>query len=301
MALGPRSLRTKKLTERVPTFAPRTVYRHARQLASLGLIDREEVAGVPSTVIHSLSPAGRDLYRLLDGYEKLSPKWASAPARGDGLWSLCGLLGEMWGYGWIDELSQTGRSATDLAEATAAMTFHQTSRRTHQMLSWGLLHENVVRGTRRRFHLSDQARHGMFLVAGLGRWRQDHVDGGHTGLTAPEMATILRTSLHLLNLPDRPSSTVKLGIVGATGNDGANGSEALTAHVSENGLVRNVKDRMADDGWALGTVDTWLAALLDGNRGKMRVGGDQDLVEHFLKQMHAVLSAVPAIADGDGR
>src|SRR3954453_3959006 len=35
MALGPRSLRTKKLTEKVPTYAPRTVYRHARTLSQL--------------------------------------------------------------------------------------------------------------------------------------------------------------------------------------------------------------------------------------------------------------------------
>src|SRR4051794_22871523 len=143
MALGPRSLRTKKLTEKVPTYAPRTVYRHARKLADLGLINREEVAGVPSTVIHSLSPAGRDLCHLIDSYAQASLPWVTGPGSGDGLWTVCGLLGEMWAYGWLDELSQGGRSATELAEATSAMTFHQVSRRTHQLLSWSLLYESA--------------------------------------------------------------------------------------------------------------------------------------------------------------
>ena len=111
-------------------------------------------------MIHSLSAAGRDLYHLLDAYGKASAPWVSAPASGDGLWTLCGLLGEMWASGWVQELSHGGQSTTDLAEATVGMTFHQASRRTHQMLSWNLLYESDGRGGRKRYQLSDQARHG---------------------------------------------------------------------------------------------------------------------------------------------
>ncbi len=295
MALGPRSLRTKKLTEKVPTYAPRTVYRHARKLAELGLVDREEVAGVPSTVIHSLSPAGRDLYRLIDAYAKASIPWVSGPGSGDGVWTVCGLLGEMWTYGWIEELGHGGRSATDLAEATAEMTFHQVSRRTHQLLSWSLLYESVARGHRKRYQLSEQARHGMALIAGLGRWRQQHAAGEEEGgLTVGEMTTVLRASLPLLQLPEHQERSIKLGIVGTTGQDGQRGSATLTAHVSAGGTVRCVKAKPSEDAWAIGTVDTWFSALLDDDRGRMRVGGDLDFVDDCLKLLHEVLWAAPA-------
>ncbi|HEX5594061.1 MAG TPA: winged helix-turn-helix transcriptional regulator [Solirubrobacterales bacterium] len=294
-ALGPRSLRTKKLTEKVPTYAPRTVYRHARKLAELGLVDREEVAGVPSTVIHSLSPAGRDLYRLLGSYAKASLPWVSGPGSGDGLWTVCGLLGEMWTNRWIEELGQGGRSATDLAEFTSQMTFHQVSRRTQQLLSWNLLYESAGRGQRRRYQLSDQTRHAMALVAGIGRWRQQHVAGEEDGgLNVDEMSTVLRASLPLLQLPEHQERNVKLGIVGLTGLDGQRGSATLTAHVSAGGAVRCVKERPSEDAWAIGTVDTWFAATLDGEREQMRVGGDLDFVDDCLKRLHEALWAAPA-------
>jgi DNA-binding HxlR family transcriptional regulator len=295
-ALGPRSLRTKKLTERVPTYAPRTVYRHARKLSDLGLIDREEVAGVPSTVIHSLSHAGRDLYRLLESYATASAPWVSPPGTGDGIWTLCGLLGEMWTCRWVDEMTHGGRSATDLAEGTAGMTFHQVSRRTHQLMSWNLLYESpATHGQRKRYQLSDQTRQAMALVASLGRWRQQHVDGqAERGVTVGETAAVLRASLPLLKLPDHQERSIKLGVAGTTGPDGECGSAALTAHVSGGGKVRCVKEKTSEDAWALGSVETWLAALLDDDRGQLRAGGDLDLVDDCLKRLHEVLWAAPA-------
>jgi DNA-binding HxlR family transcriptional regulator len=295
MALGPRSLRTKKLTEKVPTCAPRTVYRHARKLAEAGLVNREEIAGVPSTVIHSLSPAGRDLYHLLDSYAKASLPFVTGPGSGDGFWTVCGLLGEMWTYNWVEELSRGGRTATDLAEATAEITFHQVSRRTHQLLSWSLLYESTSRGRRKRYQLSDQARHGMALIAGLGRWRQQHVEGeAQGGLTVAEMTTALRASLPLLQLPEHQEKGIKLGVVGTTGQDGQRASAALTAHVSAGGAVRCVKEKAAEGAWAIGSVDTWFAALLDDDRGRMRPGGDLDFVDDCLKLLHEMLWAAPA-------
>src|SRR5207237_5462876 len=65
MALGEGPLRTKGLTERVPGYAPRTIYRYAGKLAELEVIEREEEPGVPSKVVHALSdPCGTELYTL---------------------------------------------------------------------------------------------------------------------------------------------------------------------------------------------------------------------------------------------
>lgn len=295
MALGPRSLRTKKLTEKVPMYAPRTVYRHARKLAEVGLVDREEVAGVPSTVIHSLSPPGRDLYRLVETFAEASLPWVKGPGSGEGLWTVCGLLGEMWAHGWFEELGQGGRSATDLAETTANMTFHQVSRRTHQLMSWSLLYESAARGQRKRYQLSDQSRHAMALITGLGRWRQQHVDGDEDkGLTVGEMGAALRASLPLLQLPEHQERSLKLGIVGTTGQDGQRGSATLTIHVSSGGAVRCVKQKSAEDAWGIGTVDTWFAAVLDGDRKQMRTGGDDGFVDDCLTSLHKTLWAAPA-------
>jgi DNA-binding HxlR family transcriptional regulator len=73
MALGDRPLRTKELTEHVPGYAPRTVYRYASKLAELGVIERHEKPGVPSKVVHNLTdPCGRELYELVEAYAHAS-------------------------------------------------------------------------------------------------------------------------------------------------------------------------------------------------------------------------------------
>src|SRR5215212_1116746 len=55
MALGEGPLRTKELTQRVPGYAPRTIYRYSGKLAELDVIEREEEPGVPSKVVHTLT------------------------------------------------------------------------------------------------------------------------------------------------------------------------------------------------------------------------------------------------------
>ena len=294
MALGPRSLRTKKLTEKVPSFAPRTIYRHARVLSDIGLIDREEGVGVPSTVVHSLSPAGRDLYRLLSSYAKVSAAWVSEPGCYERFWAVCGLLGEMWTCGWIEEFGHGGRSASELTETTSDMNLHQVGRRTHQLLSWNLIYQSATKGNRQRYQLSDDARRGMALVTGLGRWRQQHVNGeDNAGLTVGEMAAVLRASLPLLQLPDHQERSIKLGIVGRTGQDGQRGSATLTAHVSTGGAVRCVKEQASEDAWAIGTVDNWFAALIDDERNEMRTGGTPECVDDCLKGLRKAFWTAP--------
>src|SRR3954467_3117862 len=73
MALGKGPLRTKTLTEQVPGYAPRTIYRYANKLAELEVVEREEEPGVPSKVVHTLSEAcGAELYELVNRFADAS-------------------------------------------------------------------------------------------------------------------------------------------------------------------------------------------------------------------------------------
>jgi DNA-binding HxlR family transcriptional regulator len=292
MALGPRSLRTKTLTERIPSFAPRTVYRYASKLSKLGLVDREEGDDVPSTVTYCLTRgAGRDLYRLLDDYFSATWLRGSEKQIGEGAWTRLSLLGDLWDCGWIEQLSRGPRSPTELGEATEGLTFHQANHRAHLVCSRGLLDQHTGNGRGVKYSLSEPARRGMVLVAALGRWRQRHgyADGG-TGLSAVEMLTVLRTTLPLLEVPGKSGSRIKLEVAGATEGNGATDPEALVGRVGSAGRIGLAANPEAPvDAWVSGTVNTWCRALLDGNRGRMRVGGDLQLVDAYLTRLHGAL------------
>lgn len=292
MALGPRALRTKALTERVPSFAPRTVYRYAAKLSELGLVDRHEEGEVPTTVTYCLARGpGRDLFRLLDDY--LPATWLQGPEGqiGEGAWTRLSLLGDLWDSGWIEQLSSEPRSPTELAEATDGMTFHQANRRAHLICSRGLLEHHTGRGRGVRYSLAESARRGMSLATALGRWRQRHrYSGEEAGLTVREAATVVRTTLPLIAIPEKPGSRITLG-AGAGDANGNSGSQVV-AQVTQGGKVQVARDSHSPvDAWALGTVNTWSRALLDGNRGRMRVGGDLKLVDACLTRLHSALQA----------
>src|SRR5215216_3975976 len=106
MALGEGPLRTKNLTERVPGYAPRTIYRYAGKLAELEVVEREEEPGVPSKVVHTLTdPCGTELYTLVNRFAD-----ASLTRLPDGridahAWASLGLLADMWEAGMVEDLS----------------------------------------------------------------------------------------------------------------------------------------------------------------------------------------------------
>jgi hypothetical protein len=201
----------------------------------------------------------------------------------------------MWACGWVEELGQGGRSASELTEATPDMNLHQVGRRAHQLLSWNLIYTSGARGNRKRYQLSDEARHGMALVTGLGRWRQQHVAGkAGAGLTAGEMATVLRASLPLVRLPEHPDHSIRLGIAGGTGENGRRGTATLTVSVSSSGGVRCVREQAGEDAWAIGTVDNWFAALIDDDRKGLRTGGTADCVDDCLRALREAFWSAPS-------
>lgn len=288
-ALSRRPLRTRNLTERIYGCAPRTVYRHASRLADHGLVVREERSGVPSTVTYRLSDRGRELFRLLN--DQASHDLAKAAQGADAWWSSLALLGEMWSAGWVAALSTAAVSPTELSEITAGMSFHQVNRRVHLLRSRDILCESTHAGRGRRYRLSSSTRRQMGLVAGIGRWRERHglVRKQH-GLTAPETATALRVALPLVKLDVDAGAQIKLGVVGAPEASEGRGSELLQVKVGRDGCLRCLEDSdRPADAWAVGTTDLWLSALVDGNRGRMRTGGDTELLDACLAQLRAVL------------
>jgi DNA-binding HxlR family transcriptional regulator len=288
-ALAPRQLRTRSLTDRLSKCTPRTVYRHAGRLAHQGLVVREEESGVPSTVVYRLSDQGRKLLRVLEMH--IGDALSRRPEGNDGHWTSLALLGEMWASGWITALSYEALSPTELSEITPGMSFHQVNRRVHLLHSRGLLSESAHAGRGKRYKLTTEVRRRMGLIAGIGRWREQlGVAERRHGLTGPETAAVLRVALPLVRVNGGSNRQLKLGVVGARDGSGGRRAEVLLVGVGRDGHLRCAgdSDRPAD-AWAAGATDLWLSALIDGNRCRMRTGGDVKFLGACLAQLRTAL------------
>lgn len=292
MALGRRPLRTEQLARRLRHVSERSVYRYAAKLTERELVERLEKAGVPSTVILSLAdPAGRNLYRLLGAFAATAEARLPSPGNAIQSWSSLNLLSQFWGAGFVQSLSHEPRTLTQLAGGPHGLTFHQVTRRMRMFSDDGLVLGCALAGHGRRYELTKHGRRRMALVAAIGRWRHRFVlTGEPTGLTGSEMSTLVRAALPLILLPGFAGRSINLGVASPMDKYGHRSVEALQGVIAEDGSIRSdLALKTTVEGSAVGTMNTWLAALLDGNRGRMRSGGNLPLVDACLTQLHEVL------------
>jgi DNA-binding HxlR family transcriptional regulator len=291
MALGKGPLRTKELTERVPGYSPRTIYRYAGRLAELEIVARDEEPGVPSKVVHTLTDdCGAELYRLVNRFAD-----ASLTRLPDGrvdatAWASLGLLADLWETGMVEDLACEGRSATELAQGAHGLSYHQVQRRAGMFKTGGLLSLAPGAGNRRCYALTEKTRRKMGLIAGIARWRNRHVVAeDEEGMTPDEMATVLRTALPLATVRDRPGKCLRLSVRSEDDAAGSTGEE-VWAEVEATGSVHSCVDFPADpDGWGRGTVEAWIPTLLDGDSSAVLVGGQESLVSECLDSLYETL------------
>lgn len=290
MALGEGPLRTKNLTERVPGYTPRTIYRHAGKLAELEVVEREEEPGVPSKVVHTLSdPCGTELYALVTRFADASLTRLPNGRIDSHAWASLSLLADLWEAGMVEDLSCGPRSTIELARGPHEFSYHQVNRRAGLFKRAGLLAETEGPG-RRNYELTHKTRRTMGLIAGVARWRHHHVVAeDEEGMTVAEMATLLRTALPLGAVPEHAGRCFTLSVLSEDGAPGSQG-EVVAAEVEPDGKIHScVDDDPSPDGWGRGKVGAWIPAILDGRTKQVLAGGDGELVADCLAAMHEAL------------
>ena len=293
MALGEGPLRTMELTERVPGYSSRTIYRYAGRLAELDVICRDEEPGVPSKVVHSLTDGcGAELFQLVNRFADASLTRLPDGRIDAAAWASLGLLADLWETGMVEDLACEGLSATELARGSHGLSYHQVQRRAGLFKAGGLLTASRGEGNRRCYALTEKTRRTTGLLAGIGRWRQRHVVADdEEGMTAAEMATALRTALPLATVPGHADQCLRLRVRGEDENGDAQ-AEEVWAEIEEDGTVHSCVEPPADPhGWAEGTVAAWIPALLEGEGGEIAIGGKVGPIAASLDSLHANLWA----------
>ncbi|MFL5898162.1 MAG: winged helix-turn-helix transcriptional regulator [Solirubrobacterales bacterium] len=291
MALGEGPLRTKNLTEAVPGYAPRTIYRYTGKLAELEVVEREEQTGVPSRVVHQLSdPCGTELYELVNRFADASLTRLPDGRIDAAAWASLGLLADLWEAGMVEELACEGKSPTELARGSHGLSYHQVNRRAGLFKTSGLLSEWQGPGRRRCYGLTEKTRRKMGLLAGVARWRHHHVVAeNEEGIAASELATVLRVALPLVDLPEHSGKCLRLSVLGEEDAAGAEGDE-VWADVESDGKLHSCAEAPAEPtGWGRGKVKDWIPVILDRRDDQVLVGGEEELCLTALRRLHDTL------------
>jgi len=291
LALGEGPLRTKELTERVPVYSPRTLYRHLDRLAGIAVVEREEEPGVPSKVVNRLTdPRGTSLYALVDRYARASLDHLPGGGILTHSWNRLEMLADLWRSDILGALNAGSATATELAQASSSLGFHQVSRRIGLYMSAGLLEPSDGEGRRRRYRLTELARRDMALIAGLAHWREG-AKGSGTGssLSAAEAARVLTASLPLAHAPEDAGKRFELTVTGR-GPQGQREEALVWAEVGADGVLKCPGEGTSAGASASGSIDAWFELMTLGTHQRLQIDGkDAGRLAACLEQLHAAL------------
>ncbi len=293
LALGEGPLRTKTLTGRISGYAPRTTYRYAARLSELGILSRIEEPGVPTKVVYGLTePRGRELFELIDSFASTSLSRLPGGAVSAQAWASLRLLADLWESGIVNELCVGERSPTELARVRPDLSYHQINRRARLFMLGDLVCVSEQNGPHRRYTLTLKARRWMALIAGIGRWLLHAPDRPERRMTVADMETVLRAALPLVRLPSRAGANIEVSISNGDRPRVEDGS-AIWIGVRRDGIIEiNGRPPIEQDARVQGRIRGWLAAILDGNQGHLRLDGDRTLATSCLVGLHAALDGI---------
>ncbi len=285
LALSEGPVQTKVLTHRVRGYTARTIYRYLPRLAQLGVVERHGEPSGPARVLNTLTPAaGSELCAVVDRFAQASKTLLPNGQVEPGTWGSLGLLADLWEAGLVDELSRGPKSPTDLVQIRHGLSYHQVNRRAGQFRAAGFLRETErSRSRQRRYALTEKARRTMGLIAAIGHWRHRHSAPEEAGLSVEEIATVLRVSLPLAVIPTHAGKALEVRVLAGEGE------ASLWAEVGAEGRIETFEAPPARaDATVAGNLETWLAAIVDGERA-VEVSGDEALVRDCLASLYARL------------
>lgn len=275
-----------------------TVATHVNVLLEAGVVAAEQGRGAARAVKLAATRSGRALAEVIH----LGIAWLARHPRpevrehSDLGWRTFAYVGRAWEQGLVDRLVRAPQGMA-LGDLLPDVSSDARERLLVAMQGAGLIEVSEPRSAggqagRRRAYITDAARLAIGPLAAIGRW--EHVFGyGDGELTAIDAVVALEAALPLVRLPDGASGAVALTVdagprAGSGPRVGTVWATLRRGRVTEYGEGRPPKPAQA---WARGGFDAWFAAVMDGRRTALQLGGERALAKAVVAQLHEKLYA----------
>jgi DNA-binding HxlR family transcriptional regulator len=251
-------------------WAPQSSLRAAAaNLRKFGALrSAEDSPGSSSAGGVSLTPAGRDLLPVADALEAWLGRapGGSVPIEDDAARGIVRVLAAGWDSTIVQILAEQPLNLGDLSARISDLSYPALKRRLAQLR----LTDLVAPGSDRDgppYEPTDWLRQAIVPLAVAGRWERRH-DHRAQPISKVEVEAALLLALPLVRLPARASGSCTCAVL--FGRSRA----SVTAGIERGAVVSlDVHPSASPETWALGSVDAWLEATIDGRGDQLRVGG----------------------------
>jgi len=293
-------LRFPELREGIGGAAQTTLRSQVGSLRELGALAKRERGGMPYTVENELTGVGRAVLLAADALEawlERAPQGpislGSEPAKA----AIRALVGG-WGSTMLRALAARPLSLTELDALIPELSYPGIERRLGAMRAARQVEQVSGQGGGRPYVVTPWLRQAVAPLAVAGRCECQHLAEEAEVVTRIDIEAVFLLAVPLVTLPEGRAGACLLAVDTSAGESG--GAElgepqgrlaGVRVAVEDGQVVSCVSKLESDPGtWALGTVETWLDALIDGRLDGLRIGGeDPDFVRSLVTGLHASL------------
>lgn len=300
-------LRLPDLRERIGGAAQTTLRGQVGNLRGIGALERHVLSGMPYTVENELTDVGRGILavaRVVEAWLARAPQGpialGSEPAKG----AIRALVGG-WGSTMLRALAARPLSLTELSSVIPEISYPSTERRLSAMRAARQVEVLPGDGAAGRpCVVTEWTRQAVGPLVIAGRCECRHMAETTEPLTRIDIEAAFLLAIPLVTLPEAMTGSCLLAVnTGMADGDESKRSIAGVHVEVDSGDISSCTSGMEREPriWALGTVDSWLDAIVDGRLDRLRFGGeDTQLSKAVIVSLHAALLPLLAAADDQG-
>jgi DNA-binding HxlR family transcriptional regulator len=288
-------LRLPDLRERIGGAAQTTLRGQVGNLRGIGALERHVRGGMPYTVENELTDVGRGVLAVAETVEAWLARapqgpitLGSEPAKG----AIRALVGG-WSSAMLRALAARPLSLTELDSVITDLSYPSLERRLSAMRAARQV-EVTPNGAAKPYAVTEWTRLAVAPLVAAGRCECEHLAGATDPLTRIDIEAAFLLAVPLVGLEIHRVGSCLLAVDTGVVEEGEDKERLAGVHIEiEDGEVVSCVSRLEQQPqtWALGAVDSWVKAILDGNPDRLRVGGvDSRLAGDIIAGIHTALS-----------
>ncbi len=282
-ALSPLDLR------RAASSPPASTLRvYLRNLTEIGLLERQRQEAFPSTVEHSLTPAGRALLRVgddLQGWLNTSPE-GPILLGGPGSRSATQALVEGWSTNIVRALAARPHSLTQLSRLNVQTSYPALERRLSAMRLANQVEPHPGNGRGTPYRATGWLRRAVSPLAAATAWERKYLPDSTPRIGRFDIEAAFLLTAPLIQLSTPSSGTVRLAVEVQGGPTPAQAGAVLGI---EEGAVASCSARLEGDADAsiTGTAMGWLRQMRSSPVHHVEISGDRQLGQAVTEALQA--------------
>jgi len=291
-------LRLPDLREHIGGAAQTTLRGKVGNLRGIGALERHVRSAMPYTVENSLTPSGHGILAVADVVESWLDRAPQGPipfgseaAKG----AIRSLVGG-WGSTILRALAARPLSLTELDNVITDLSYPSLERRLSAMHAARQVEARPSEvGKAKPYAVTEWTRQAVAPLIAAGRCECEHFaeTTEPMGRLDVEAAFLLASPLIAREVEGSGSCLLAVSADEKTDQQKPHSSLAGVHVEVRNGEVVSCASRLEQDpqAWALGTVASWVEAILDGRPDSLRLGGrTQDFARSLVEGIHVALT-----------